>query len=202
MKKESLFDIRNLTIMAMMGALAAVLMIFEFPLPFIAPPFYKLDVSEIPVLIGAFMMGPVAGVIIEMVKILLNLIMDGTTTAFVGEFANFTIGCALVVPASIIYRRHKCKKTAIIGMITGSIFMAIAGIFINAYVMLPFFSTAYGMPMEQIIGMGAAINPAVSNVLTFCLLTVAPFNVLKGVIVSVVTIVIYKKISILLKGSH
>ena len=201
MKQEKLFTIRNIAIMGMMSALAAVLMIFEFPLPFIAPSFYKLDRSEIPVLIGAFMMGPVAGIIIEMIKILLNLIMDGTTTAFVGEFANFTIGCALVVPASIIYRRHKSRKTAIIGMIVGSIFMAIAGIFINAYVMLPFFSQTV-LPMENIIAMGAAIHPAIDNVLTFCLLTVAPFNVLKGVLVSIVTILIYKKISILLKGNH
>ena len=201
MKQEKLFTIRNVAIMGMMSALAAVLMIFEFPLPFIAPSFYKLDLSEIPVLIGAFMMGPVAGVIIEMIKILLNLIIDGTTTAFVGEFANFTIGCALVVPASIIYRRHKTKKTAIIGMIVGSVFMAIAGVFINAYVMLPFFSKTV-LPMENIIAMGAAIHPAIDNVLTFCLLTVAPFNALKGVLVSLITILIYKKISILLKGNH
>ena len=201
MKQEKLFTIRNIAIMAMMSALAAVLMIFEFPLPFIAPPFYKLDLSEVPILIGAFMMGPVAGVIIEMIKILLNLLMDGTTTAFVGEFANFSIGCALIVPASIIYRRHKTRKTAIIGMIVGSIFMAIIGIFINAYVMLPFFSQTV-MPMENIIAMGTAIHPAIDNVLTFCLLTVAPFNVLKGVLVSIITIVIYKKISILLKGNH
>ena len=201
MKQEKLFTIRNIAIMAMMSALAAVLMIFEFPLPFIAPPFYKLDLSEVPILIGAFMMGPVAGVIIEMIKILLNLLMDGTTTAFVGEFANFSIGCALIVPASIIYRRHKTRKTAIIGMIVGSIFMAIIGIFINAYVMLPFFSQTV-MPMENIIAMGTAIHPSIDNVLTFCLLTVAPFNVLKGVLVSIITIVIYKKISILLKGNH
>ena len=201
MKQDNLLNIKNIAIIGMMSALAAVLMIFEFPLPFIAPPFYKLDLSEIPVLIGAFMLGPVAGVIIEMIKILLNLLMDSTTTAFVGEFANFTIGCALVIPASIIYRRHKSKKTAVIGMVVGSIFMAIAGIFINAYVMLPFFSQTV-MPMENIIAMGTAIHPAIDNVLTFCLLTVAPFNALKGVLVSIVTILIYKKISILLKGSH
>ena len=201
MKQEKLFTIRNIAIMGMMSALATVLMLFEFPLPFIAPPFYKLDLSEIPVLIGSFMLGPVAGVIIELIKIVLNLLINGTQTAFVGEFANFTIGCALVVPASIIYRRHKTKKTAIIGMVVGSIFMAIAGIFVNAYVMLPFFSQTV-LPMETIIAMGTAIHPAIDNVLTFCLLTVAPFNVLKGVLVSIITILIYKKISILLKGNH
>ena len=201
MKQEKLFTIRNIAIMGMMSALATVLMLFEFPLPFIAPPFYKLDLSEIPVLIGSFMLGPVAGVITELIKIALNLLINGTETAFVGEFANFTIGCALVVPASIIYRHKKSRKTAIIGMIVGSIFMAIAGIFINAYVMLPFFSQTV-MPMENIIAMGTAIHPSIDNVLTFCLLTVAPFNVLKGILVSIVTILIYKKISVLLKGTH
>ncbi|MBR6526364.1 MAG: ECF transporter S component [Lachnospiraceae bacterium] len=201
MKQEKLFTIRNIAIMGMMSALATVLMLFEFPLPFIAPPFYKLDLSEIPVLIGSFMLGPVAGVITELIKIALNLLINGTETAFVGEFANFTIGCALVVPASIIYRHKKSRKTAIIGMIVGSIFMAIAGIFINAYVMLPFFSQTV-MPMENIIAMGTAIHPSIDNVLTFCLLTVAPFNALKGILVSIVTILIYKKISILLKGNH
>lgn len=201
MKQEKLFTIRNIAIIGMMSALATVLMLFEFPLPFIAPPFYKLDLSEIPVLIGSFMLGPVAGVITELIKIALNLLINGTETAFVGEFANFTIGCALVVPASIIYRHKKSRKTAIIGMIVGSIFMAIAGIFINAYVMLPFFSQTV-MPMENIIAMGTAIHPSIDNVLTFCLLTVAPFNILKGVLVSIVTILIYKKISILLKGNH
>ena len=201
MKQKNLFTARNLAIMGMMGALSAVVMLFEFPLPFIAPPFYEIDFSEVPVLIGSFMIGPAAGVIIELIKILIKLLIIPTSTAFVGEFANFVIGCALVVPASIIYRRHKTKKTAIIGMIVGSIFMAVVGIFVNAYVMLPFFSQTV-LPMETIIAMGTAIHPAIDNVLTFCLLTVAPFNILKGVLVSIVTILIYKKISILLKGNH
>ena len=201
MKQKNLFSVRNLAIMGMLGALSAVVMLFEFPLPFIAPPFYEIDFSEVPVLVGSFMIGPVAGVIIELIKILIKLLIKPTSTAFVGEFANFVIGCALVVPASIIYRRHKTKKTAIIGMVVGSIFMAIAGIFVNAYVMLPFFSQTV-MPMENIIAMGTAIHPSIDNVLTFCLLTVAPFNILKGVLVSIVTILIYKKISILLKGNH
>ena len=133
MKQKNLFTARNLAIMGMMGALSAVVMLFEFPLPFIAPPFYEIDFSEVPVLIGSFMIGPAAGVIIELIKILIKLLIKPTSTAFVGEFANFVIGCALVVPASIIYRRHKTKKTAIIGMVVGSIFMAITGIFVNAY---------------------------------------------------------------------
>lgn len=200
MKKETLLTTKNIAIMGMMGALAAVLMLLEIPLPFIAPSFYKMDLSEIPVLIGGFMLGPIAGVIIELVKILVNLLLTGTGTGGVGEFANFCVGCALVIPASIIYRTHKTKKRAIIGMVVGTLVMAVAGVFLNAYIMLPFYSSM--MPIEQIIAAGSAINPAISNVWTFCLIAVAPFNLIKGLVVSIVTALIYKKVSVLLKGTH
>ena len=109
---KKLFTTKNLVLMAMFSALATVLMLLEFPIPFIAPPFYEIDLSEIPVLIGSFIMGPVAGVIMEVVKILLKLLVKGTSTAYVGDFANFFIGCCFVVPASIIYRHKKSKKNA------------------------------------------------------------------------------------------
>ena len=101
--KEKWLTTKNLVLMGMFGALAAVLMLFEFPLVFIAPSFYGLDLSEVPVLVGAFSMGPAAGVIIEFVKILVKLLMKPTTTGFVGEMANFVIGCSFVVPAAMIY---------------------------------------------------------------------------------------------------
>ena len=107
---KKLFVTRNLVLMAIFAALAAVLMLLEFPLPFIAPSFYEIDLSEIPVLIGSFIMGPVAGVIIEAVKILLMLLIRGTDTAYVGELANFIIGCCFIVPASVIYKKNKTKK--------------------------------------------------------------------------------------------
>lgn len=201
MNDNKIFNTRNLTIMGMMGALATVLMIFEFPIPFIAPGFYKMDLSEIPVLIGTFLMGPVAGIIIELVKILLNLLINGTDTGFVGEFANFCIGCALVVPAGIIYKHHKTKKMANISMAVGIIVMTIASVFLNVYIMLPFYSKAI-VPMDTIIAAGAAIHPAISNVWTFCLIAVAPFNLVKGVLVSLVTAVTYKKVSVLFRGVH
>lgn len=200
MNKNSFFTTKNLAIMGMMGALATVLMFFDFPIPFIAPNFYKLDLSEIPVLIGSFMLGPVAGIVIELIKVLLNLLLTGTGTGGVGEFANFCVGCALVVPAGIIYRLNKTKKGAIIGMIAGTLVMAVAGVFLNAYVMLPFYSTM--MPLESIIAAGAAINPAISNIWTFCWIAVAPFNLIKGIIVSLITALIYKKVSVLLRGVH
>lgn len=179
--------------MGMLGALAAVLMLFEFPLAFIAPSFYGLDLSEVPVLVGAFSMGPAAGVIIEFVKILIKLVMKPTTTGFVGEAANFAIGCALVVPAAMIYHTKKSKKSAIYGMIVGTIVMAASGVVINAVVMLPFYSKV--MPLESILALGAAINPAVNSVWSFAVICVGPFNLVKGAVVSFVTQLIYKRIS-------
>lgn len=196
--KEKWLTTKNLVLMGMFGALAAVLMLFEFPLVFIAPSFYGLDLSEVPVLVGAFSMGPAAGVIIEFVKILIKLVMKPKTTGFVGELANFAIGCSLVVPAAMIYHTKKSKKSAIYGMMIGTIVMAVAGVVINAVVMLPFYSKI--MPLESIIALGAAINPAVSNIWTFAVICVGPFNLVKGVVVSVVTSLVYKRISNLIHG--
>lgn len=198
--KEKWLTTKNLVLMGMFGALAAVLMLFEFPLVFIAPSFYGLDLSEVPVLVGAFSMGPMAGVIIEFVKIMIKLVIKPTTTGFVGEMANFVIGCALVVPAAMIYHTKKSKKSAIYGMAAGTMVMAVAGVVINAVVMLPFYSKV--MPLESIIALGAAINPAVSNVWSFAVICVGPFNVVKGVVVSVVTSLVYKRISNLIHSIH
>lgn len=196
--KEKLLTTRNVVFMGMFSALAAVLMLFEFPLPFIAPSFYGLDLAEVPVLVGSFALGPVAGVIMEAVKILIKLILKPTSTGFVGEFANFAIGCSLVVPAGLVYRFKKNKNGAVLGMITGTVFMAVAGVVINALVMLPFYSNF--MPLENIIAAGAAINPAVRNVWTFAIICVGPFNVIKGVIVSLITALVYKRISVIIHG--
>lgn len=191
--KEKLMTTKNLVLMGMFGALAAVLMLFEVPLAFIAPSFYGLDFSEVPVLVGAFSMGPMAGVIIEFVKILIKLVMKPTTTGFVGEAANFVIGCALVVPAAMIYHTKKSKKSAMYGMIVGTIVMTVMGVVVNAVVMLPFYSKV--MPLESILALGAAINPAVSNIWSFAIICVGPFNLIKGAAVSFVTQLVYKRIS-------
>ncbi len=196
MKTKKLFHVRNVVLMGMLGAVGAVLMLFEFPLPFIAPSFYGLDLSEIPVLIGSFSMGPLAGAVIEAVKILVKLVLKPTSTGFVGEFANICIGCALVLPAGLIYKFKKTKKGAVIGMIVGTLCMTTVGAVLNAVVMLPFYSNF--MPLESIIEAGAAINPAISNVWTFVILAVAPFNLIKGALVSVVTALVYKRISVII----
>ena len=191
--------INKLVIMAMFSAVAAVLMYVEFPITFIAPAFYEMDLSEVPVIIGSFMLGPCAGVIMEAVKVLLKLVLKGTSTAFVGDFANFILGCALVVPASVLYHTKKTKKRAVIGLVTGGIVLIVSGVFLNALYLLPKYSQLYGMPVETFINMGAAINPAISNIFTFVILAVAPFNLIKATVVGVITMLLYKYLSRLIK---
>lgn len=191
--------INKLVIMAMFSAVAAVLMYVEFPITFIAPAFYEMDLSEVPVMIGSFMLGPCAGVIMEAVKVLLKLVLKGTATAFVGDFANFILGCALVVPASVLYHTKKTKKRAVIGLVTGGIVLIVSGVFLNALYLLPKYSQLYGMPVETFINMGAAINPAISNIFTFVILAVAPFNLIKATVVGVITMLLYKYLSRLIK---
>ncbi len=184
---------RKLVVTAMLASLSAVLMLIEIPLPFIAPPFYKLDFSELPVLIGSFSLGPVSAVIIEAIKILIKLIIKGTSTGGVGELANFVVGCAFAVPAGIIYKYKKTKGNAIFAMAISTIIMAVLSVFVNAYVMIPAYSAF--MPIEQIIQMGKDIVPAITNTLTFCIFCVAPFNLIKGILVSAVTTFVYKPLS-------
>lgn len=194
-------ELQKLVQISMLSAIAVVLMLFEIPIPFIAPPFYEIDFSEVPVLIGAFAMGPLAGAAIEFLKILLNLLINGTDTAFVGEIANFLMGCAFAVPAGWLYKRRKTRKNAVLGMLTGGIFMTIVGCFLNAYVLLPTYAAAFGLPLEQLVAMGGAINSAITNINTFVIFAVGPFNLLKAVLVSAITLLLYKHISALLKNT-
>ncbi|HJC64497.1 MAG TPA: ECF transporter S component [Candidatus Blautia merdavium] len=192
--------LRTTVQIGMLGAVSAVLMLLSFPVPFLVPPFVKMDFSELPVLIGAFAMGPVAGVFIELIKNLLNLVLNGSTTGGIGELSNFVIGCAFVVPAGLIYRRNKTKKSALIGMGCGTVFMAALGCLSNAFVMFPLYSTVMGIPMEQFVAMGTAINSAVDNLFTFIILCMAPFNLMKGIVISLITFLLYKRLRVLLKG--
>lgn len=188
------FGVRALVNIGMLSAIAVILMLFEIPLPF-APSFYEIDFSEVPVMVGCFAMGPFAGALIEFVKILLNFVVTGTETAGVGELANFVIGCSLCVPAGLIYRRKRTRSRALIGMLTGTIVMTVIGCAVNAYVLLPTYAAAFHMPMDALVEMGTAVNPNINSVVTFVLFAVAPFNILKGVLVSAVVFLIYKKIS-------
>ncbi len=198
-KATSLITVKSLTIMAMLGAISVVLMLFEIPLWF-APPFYELDFSEVPILIGAFALGPVAGMMIEMIKILLNLVITGTPTAGVGELANFLIGCSFVVPAAIIYHKNKTLKSAISGLIIGTVCMVVLGSFMNAFVLLPAFAYFTKMPVDALVAAGTKVNPGINSMSTFILYAVTPFNILKGVAVSLITLLIYKRISRVIKS--
>ena len=128
-KIQPKLGVKALVQIGMLSAIAIILMMFEIPLPF-APTFYKIDLSEVPVLVGCFAMGPMAGVLVELVKILLNFVMTGTSTAGVGEIANFIIGCSFCVPAGLIYRKNRTRKSALIGMAAGTVFMAFIGCFL------------------------------------------------------------------------
>lgn len=179
---------------AILSALAAVIMLFEFPLPF-APGFYKLDLSEVVILMGGFSMGPVAAAIIELIKNLVNILLNGTSTAFIGEFANFLTGCALVVPAAIIYKYHKSLKGAIVALAVGTVSLALVGSLLNYFVLIPTFVEFYKMPLDKIVEAGSAVNPLVSDLKTLIVFAVAPFNIVKGLICSILNLLLYKRVS-------
>ena len=186
---------RRICIIAICGAIAAVLHILDFPLLFLAPEFYKLDFSELPVMLCGFYLGPSAAVFCEVIKILLKLLLKGTSTAFVGDFANFVVGCSLVLPAVIIYHTKKSRTSALVGSIVGTLVLTIIGSLFNAVYLLPKFSQLYGIPLDAIIGMGTAINSGITNLTSFVMLAVAPLNLIKGAMISTLTILLYKKVA-------
>lgn len=196
--EERILSTRKMVMIGVFSAVAMVLHIFDFPVPF-APPFYKLDFSEIPALIGAFAFGPVAGVMIEFCKILLKLFIKGTSTAFVGDLANFVIGCSFILPASVVYLFKKTKKNAVMASTLGTLIMTVFGTMFNAIYLLPAFAALYGMPLDVIVGMGTAINANITSVTTLVIFAVAPLNLVKGGSVSLVTMLVYKKLSPILK---
>ena len=197
---ERILSTRKIALVGLFAAVSAVLMVLEIPVPF-APPFYKIDLSELPILIITFAFGPVAGVMTEFIKILLKLIMKSTSTAFVGELANFSVGCTLILPAGIIYLSRKTKRMALVACIAGTLCMTLFGSAFNAVYLLPKFAQLFGMPLEAIIGMGTKINPSITSVETMALFAVAPLNLLKGTIDTVLTMLLYKRLSPILKSS-
>ena len=184
---------------AMLSAVAVVLMLLEFPLPFIAPPFYELDFSEIPVLVGAFALGPAAGVVIEAIKVILNLLINGTITGGVGEAANFLVGIAFILPAGIIYKRNKSKKTAAIGLVVGGVLMVVLSCFVNTYILIPAYGAAMGLEISAFVKMASAIHPSIDSLWKMILLCVVPFNLIKGMLCGLITFVLYKRLAVLLK---
>ncbi|MCM1191746.1 MAG: ECF transporter S component [Butyrivibrio sp.] len=199
--REKVFSTRKIAVIGMFSAIAAILMLFEFPLPF-APAFYELDFSELPILVGTFAFGPAAGVMMEFVKILLKLLFKGTSTAFVGDLANFAVGCSLILPASVVYSFRKNKKGAILACVVGTLCITVFGTAFNAVYLLPAFSRLYGIPLENLLALGADVNSLVKegSIVSFVAACVAPMNLIKGAGVSLVTMLIYKPLSPIIKG--
>lgn len=197
-KEKKLLTTKNMVLIAMFGALSGLLMYIQVPV-FFAPSFYKLDFCDVPVLIGSFALGPAAGVMIGAVKILISLVLRGSQTAGIGECSNWIQACSLAVPAAIIYQRYKTKNSAVLGMVAGVVLMVIVACFTNSMILLPAYAKAFHMPIDSLIAMGTAVNPHINGLTAFILLAVAPFNLLKGGLVSLITTLIYKRVSIIIK---
>ncbi|SCY74233.1 ECF transporter S component [Alkaliphilus peptidifermentans] len=181
---------------SILSVIAFLLMMLEFPIP-LFPNFLKVDLSDVPALIGGFAIGPVAGVIIQLIKVFLFFITR-TDTGGVGELANFIIGASYVLPAALIYHIKKDKKHAVMGAITGTLSMCFFGALANLYILIPFYSNF--MPIDVIVEMGTVVNSNIVDVPSLVLYAITPFNFIKGSIITLVTLMIYKKISPILKN--
>ena len=190
--------VKNISSIAVLGALGAVLMLFDFPIA-IAPSFYKIDLGDLPCLIGAFALGPIPALFIQLVKILVKLLLKPTSTAFVGEMAAFICSSVYCVSAAIIYQKNRSRNQALKAMIAASILMAFTGTIVNYLLIIPAYVKLYHMPLETIISLGQAIFPIISDKLSFVLCCVLPFNLVKTMIVDILTLLLYKRISPLLK---
>lgn len=199
MKTKQKLKTRDLTVIAMLGAICCVLMHIDFPLPFL-PPFMNFDLCGLVELIGGFAMGPVQAVCIILVKILLKLATEGTSSAFTGELQNVLLSCAYVLPPVILYHRNKTKRTAIVGMAAGTAFCSIVAIFTNLFLIIPFYMTLMGQEMSYFIAMCTEANPMVQNTVTLAIFGIVPFNVIKYSINSLGAMVLYKRISPVLHG--
>lgn len=193
LKKEYLTT-RTLTKIAVLSVIAFLFMLFEFPLWF-TPPFLKMDLSEVPALIGSFALGPMAGVLIELIKNILNVAIHGSTTMVVGELANFIVGSLFVYTAGWIYYKNKSIKSALVGMALGTIVMTVVMGIANYLFIIPFYAKLFGMPLDKIVAMGSAMNKHVVDFKSLIIFAITPFNILKGAIVTLITLLLYKKVS-------
>ena len=181
------FSVGVMTRIAILTAIASILFLIEIPVV----AFYKLDLSNIPVLLGTFSMGAVPGLIILFLKSAIGLLHS--SSAGVGELADFIMGAALILPAALIYHRNKTRKSAIIGMLIGTLCTAIAGVLVNKFIMLPFYMGAFHMDMQGILDFARVTG--VDTVWKLLLLITGPFNLLKGTVLCIVTGLIYKPLS-------
>ena len=193
--KKNLFTTSVLVKISILSVISYLIMFIEFPIVF-APGFLKLDFSDIPAIIGGFALGPVAGIFIELIKNLLHFVTKSSTGG-VGEIANFLIGGAFVFISSGIYHIKKNKRNAIIGCLVGTVVMSIVGALANYYILIPFYANMF--PIDAIVQMGTVVNKNIVDVKTLIYYGVVPFNIFKGIVMSVVTAILYKKVSCILK---
>ena len=193
--RKKFISTRTITITALLASISYILAFFEFPVP-LSPSFARMDLSDIPALIGAFALGPATGVIIELIKNVLQLL--STSTAGIGELANFLIGASYVWIAGFIYKYKRTKKGAISAYIISSIVMGVVSMIVNYFILLPLFETF--MPLDQLIASFSEFLPFIQTKLDVVLYNVLPFNVIKGLVVGLVTMVVYKKLTPVLKG--
>lgn len=189
---------KNLTMIAMFSAISAVLMVFEIQLPF-SPSFVKFDFSDLPVMLGGFLIGPFAGGIIVFMKILLHFLLNGTTSFFVGDLSNLLLTLSFVLPASFIYQQKKTKKTTIQGLLVSIICTSLLAIIFNLFLIFPLYLKVLNLKMVDLINMIHVVNPLVKDVFTMIFFSLLPFNLFKYSIVSMITMLSYKKLSILFK---
>ena len=197
MKKDTT---HNLTVAAMLSAVAFILMFIEFPIPMLIPAFIKMDFSDLPALLGAFALGPVYGVIISFMKNLLHIVIKGTSTACVGELSNIILGAIFSAVAGCIYKHHKSRKTAIIGAVAGAVAMGVLSVPSNYFVVYPAYVQFYHMPLEAILGMYQAILPSADSLIKCLILFNLPFTLVKGLLDAVLCMLIYKPLSPILHG--
>lgn len=194
-QKTKVLTTNYLVKVAVLAAIARVVMFFEFPLP-IFPAFLKMDFSDLIPLLGGLAMGPLAGVLIELVKNLIHVV--NSTTGGVGDLANFIVGAAYIFSVSYFYQKHKTKKGAVIGLIVGIFAMIVAGALVNYFITVPLYAIVLGLSTESIVGMSAAVIPAIHDKFTLILFAFCPFNLLKGVLLTLLALPLYKHVSPLL----
>lgn len=196
--KNKLLNVSNMTKIAIFGAISGVLMLFKFPIP-IAPAFMTIDFSDVAVLMSGFVLGPVSGVFTALIKILLNLIFTGTTTAYVGELSNFIVTAIFVFSASYIYHKKKTKKNAVIAMVISVITMTVIATLSNYFIIFPLYANIYGIKIEDFLKFVPKLK-YINSYFDLIVFSVVPFNIVKGTLNALITFVTYKKISKIMKG--
>lgn len=195
------FNISEISKISILSAISFLLMFLKFPLPF-SPTFMEIDIAELPALIAGFAMGPVAGFLVICIKLLLSIIVKGSKTFYVGELSNLIVSATFVLTTAIIYKKHRNKKFALLGLLVGSICMSLVATISNYFVIFPLYAKILKLDLNAFVNMVTKINPLVKNYFTLMVFSILPFNLVKTFLTSIVTSILYKKISPILKKNN